>query len=137
MPTVMSPVKAWTEVAEWEEPRHSGPFDGATLAHFIPLCNTSPHFLGRSAALNPLCGPDSPLQRAIRRVAEGGSQTRKRGQPACTWLAWAQSCAYSGGLQADLRLKPGAAGRSSRAARPPELRPQAARRTARASALPP
>ena len=30
----------WTEVAEWEEPRHPGPVVGK-LPHFPPQCNTS------------------------------------------------------------------------------------------------
>src|SRR5215204_438776 len=38
------PRKSQTGVAEWEEPRHSGQLMGASLAHFLPLCNTMSHF---------------------------------------------------------------------------------------------
>src|SRR5215208_985962 len=34
------PEKSQTGVAEWEEPHHSGQLMGASLTHFLPLCNT-------------------------------------------------------------------------------------------------
>src|SRR3954451_11457208 len=40
MPTLISPVKLWTEVAEWEEPRHSGL---GWCRHSTPLCPTLQH----------------------------------------------------------------------------------------------
>src|SRR2546423_7044504 len=35
--------RKWTEVPEWEEPRHPGPNRCATITHIFPLCNLNPH----------------------------------------------------------------------------------------------
>src|SRR5215211_6984665 len=87
MPTVMSPGKAWTEVAEWEEPRHSGPFDAATLPHFIPLSNTFPHFPGRKRLLKALLDANLPFQSGIQWVLMVGARPKKRANgPASAYL---------------------------------------------------
>src|SRR5215210_7547752 len=99
MPTFMSPVKSRTEVAEWEEPRHSGPFvNVGTVPHFLPLCNTSPHFSVRRA---PFSNPPWPEFRLLERNPAGGPGGRRspgKRTEAFRTPAWVQACTQFGGL---------------------------------------
>ena len=52
--------KIRTEVAEWEEPRHSGPLTWATVPHFTPLRNTFPHQVRPTRSNRPLPTPWFP-----------------------------------------------------------------------------
>ena len=93
-------VKSRTGVAEWEEPRHSGRLMAATLPHWLPLCNTTPHFDVRLAPAAGAVRALSRSQSALARWSEvdvGDARTRAR--PVIE-MCWAQSCVQKPHLHA-------------------------------------
>ncbi len=92
-----------TEVAEWEEPRHSGPVTLATVPHFAPLCNTIPH---RVRPMHDYRLPQRPLFRSAEPFQAGGARwdAPASGRPfACTAHTRAQSCMRAAAMREILR----------------------------------
>ena len=100
-------VEIWAEVAEWEEPRHSGPWlePGTTVTHFPPPCNTFPHRSVRAPLGEAGDGHGSRIRSGIERWgAVAVADTRRAGKSV-------QAAALHGVLQkwggSDRRLRYG------------------------------
>ena len=124
-------------MAEWEEPRHSGPLMCATVTHFLPLCNTFLHFRGRNRPQDARRGaPAIPVLEAEsavgRRWVPGGAGA---GQCGCSRATCTRPCSSGPALQRFLQARARLYGRSaaSRAAPRRGPRPRAAAPTAPAA----
>jgi len=81
-----------TEVAEWEEPRHPGPFAWVKLPHFPPLCNTT--FVHRPTKRGPRHrnSSRSPLRPGLAGWENGRGGGPRDCNGACDDGLWARHC---------------------------------------------